>query len=187
MRGGASGEQLLAQLDELTRDLDRQTAGEILYQLADRYYRGGQWPSAAEAFAALANRYPDHALAPLALRWLMRYYASGEAAWRVQHDMSGNAKRLERAVAIGRQVEHARLEWFLEPEVRFPLAAAYRGLGDARAAQRLYQAQGQGGRDGWWHAPRASCGRAGATGSAGAARTGEAGDFLRAGSKAAAS
>ena len=99
----------------------------------------------------MADRYPDHALAPLALRWLLRYYASGEAAWRVQHDVAQQAKRLERAVAIGRQVERTRLDWFLEPEVRFPLAAAYRGLGDTRAAERLYQAQGQGsGRDGWW-------------------------------------
>jgi tetratricopeptide (TPR) repeat protein len=150
LRGGASGEQLLAQLDELTRDLDRQAAGEILYQLADHYYRHGQWPSAAEAFAALADRYPDHPLAPLAIRWLLRYYSSGEAAWRVHCDAAGQARRFERAVAIGRHVERARLDWFLEPEIRFPLAAAYRGLGDTRTAERLYQAQGQRSRDGWW-------------------------------------
>ena len=35
--------------------------------------------------------------------------------------------------------------------VRFPLAAAYRGLGQARQVQRLYQAQGRSdGRDAWW-------------------------------------
>jgi hypothetical protein len=150
LRGGASGEQLLAQLDELTRDLDQQSAGEILYQLADHYYHYGQWPSAAESFTALAQRYPDHPLAPLAIRWLLRYYSSGEAGWRVQHDAAGQARRLEHAVAIGRHIERARLDWFLEPEIRFPLAAAYRGLGDTRAADRLYQAQAQGRRDGWW-------------------------------------
>ena len=150
LRDGASGEPLLAKLGELTRDLDRQAAGEILYQLANHYYRHGQWPSAAEAFGALADRYPDHALAPLAIRWLLRYYSSGEAAWRVQRDAAGQTRRLQRAVAIGRYVKRARLDWFLDPDIRFPLAAAYRGLGDARAAERLYQAQAERSRDGWW-------------------------------------
>ena len=67
-----------------------------------------------------------------------------------QADAAGQAGRWQRAVAIGRRIERARLDWFLEPEIRFPLAAAYRGLGDTRAADRLYQDQGQRSRDGWW-------------------------------------
>ena len=140
----------MAQLDELTRDLDSRAAGEILYQLADHYYHHGQWQSAAEVFTALADRYPDHALAPLAMRWLLRYYSSGEAAWRAHCDAAEQARRWQRAVAIGRHIERARLDWFLEPEVRFPLAAAYRGLDDMRAAERLYQAQDRRGWDAWW-------------------------------------
>ena len=97
LRDGAPGEQLLAKLDELTRDLDRQAAGEILYQLANHYYRHGQWPSAAEAFGALADRYPESPLAPLAIRWLLRYYASGEAAWRVQRDAAGQTAAIGNA------------------------------------------------------------------------------------------
>ncbi len=38
------------------------------------------------------------------------------------------AKRLERAVALA-EIERTRFDWFTEPAVRFPLAAAYRGLG----------------------------------------------------------
>jgi hypothetical protein len=87
----------------------------------------------------------------------LRYYASGEAAWRVGGtgltsgtQAAGQADRFQRAVAIGRQIERTRLDWFLEPEIRFPLAAAYRAQGDTRAAERLYQAQGKGDWDGWW-------------------------------------
>ena len=65
-------------------------------------------------------------------------------------DAAEQARRLQRAVAVGRHIERARLDWFLEPEVRFPLAAAYGGLGDTRAAERLYQAQERRGRDAWW-------------------------------------
>ena len=40
----------------------------------------------------------------------MQYYASGEAAWRVQHDLAQQAKRFERAVALGQQIERTRFE-----------------------------------------------------------------------------
>ena len=86
----------------------------------------------------------------MALRWLVQYYASGEAAWRIGCDASREQRRLERAVAIGKEIERAHFEWFAEPAVRFPLAAAYRTLGDPRQADRLYQAQNRGGCDGWW-------------------------------------
>ena len=149
LRDGASGEPLLAKLGELTRDLDRQAAGEILYQLANHYYRHGQWPSEAEAFGALADRYPDHALTPLAIRWLLRYYSSGEAAWRVQRDAAGQTRRLQCAVAIGRYVERGSARLVPRTGHPVPLGCGYRGLGDARAAERLYQAQADS-RDGWW-------------------------------------
>ncbi len=149
-RGGAA-EQLLAQIDQLTSGLDTDGAGQLFYQLADHYYHSGRWPLAAETFETLVQRYPQHPLSPLALRWLVQYYASDEAAWRVGHDPSQQGKRRERAVALGQQIERTEFEWFAQPAVRFPLAAAYRGLGHARQAQRLYQAQGRnGGRDAWW-------------------------------------
>lgn len=155
-RRGGSAEQLLAQIDELTRDLDPSGAGQLIYQLADHYYRTGRWSIAAETFEALVQRYPQHPLAPLALRWLLQFHASSEAALRAGVDSSRQAKWRERAVACGQQIERTQLEWFAQPGVRFPLAAAYRGLGQDRQADRLWMAQCRsGGRDAWW-----ACGQA---------------------------
>ena len=145
-----SVEQLFAQIDDLTRDLDDQSRGQILYQLGDRYYRTGHWPSAAETFQVLSDRYPQHALTPQALLWLVQYYASGEAAWRVER--GDGQKRFEQAAALGQQIERTRPELFAEPALCFPLAAAYRGLGQARQAERFYQAQSYGGDRGAWSA-----------------------------------
>ncbi|MBU4272936.1 MAG: hypothetical protein KKE86_11590 [Planctomycetes bacterium] len=150
-RGAWSADQLLAQIGQLTRDLDERSAGQIIHQLADRYYRGGRWPLAAETFKALAERYPEHPLAPPAMLWLLHYNVSGEAAWRITRDVSRRQGRLELAVALGKQLERTRFDLFAEPAVRFPLAAAYRGLDQPRQAKRLYQIQRRGnGRDAWW-------------------------------------
>jgi photosystem II stability/assembly factor-like uncharacterized protein len=150
-RAGWSAEQLLAQIDQLTRDLDRPGAGQVLFQLADQCYRSGRWPAAADTFQAMAERYPEHSLTPLALRWLVQYYASGEAACRLHCDAPQQQGRFERAAAIGRELERTRFEQFAEPAVRFPLAAAYRGLGQARQAERFYQVQSRDEqRDAWW-------------------------------------
>ena len=149
-RRGSSAEQLLAQIDELTRDMDADSAGQILYQLADQYHRSGRWPAAAEAFQTLVDRYPQHPLTPPAMLWLLHYYASAEAAWQVQHNVAQPSKRFERAVAIGAELERTRFDLFVEPAARFPLAAAYRGLGRTREAERLYRLQSRdNGRDAW--------------------------------------
>lgn len=150
-RGAWSADQLLAQIGQLTRDLDQRSAGQIIFQLANRYYRAGRWPLAAETFKALAERYPQHPLTPPAMLWLLQYNAGGEAAWRITRNLSRRSERLELAVALGKQLELTRFDLFAEPTVRFPLAAAYRGLGQTRQAKRLYQIQRRGnGRDAWW-------------------------------------
>ena len=150
-RAAWSSEQLVGQIDELTRDLDAESAGQIVYQLADQYYRSGRWPAAADTFQLLVDRYPRHSLTPSALRWLVQYYASAETAWRVQHDVSTQQKRFERAAALGAEIERTRFDQFIEPAVRFPLAAAYRGLGQPRQADRFYQSQSRDdSHDAWW-------------------------------------
>ncbi len=150
-RGAWSADQLLAQIGQLTRDMDERSAGQIIFQLADRYYRTGRWPLAAETFQALAERYPRHPLAPPAMLWLLHYNVSGEAAWRITRGVSRRQRSLELAVALGKQIERTRFDLFAEPAVRFPLAAAYRGLDQPRQAKRLYQIQSRGnGRDAWW-------------------------------------
>ena len=146
-----SPEQLLAQTNEMTRDLDDNSAAEIVYQLADRYYRTGRWPLAAETFQRLADRFPEHPLGPLAMRWLVQYHASEEAAWRTERDKSQHEKRYQRALTLGKDIERTRPEWFAEPAFRFPLAAACRSLGQPRQAERFYMLQSRGPeRDAWW-------------------------------------
>jgi len=150
-RAVGSPEQLLAQTNELTRDLDDSSAAEILYQLADRYYRTGCWPLAAETFQRLAERFPEHPLAPLAMRWLVQYHAGEEAAWRTDRDKSQHEKRYQQALTLGKDIERTRPDWFAEPAFRFPLAAACRNLGQPRQAERFYMLQSRGAeRDAWW-------------------------------------
>jgi tetratricopeptide (TPR) repeat protein len=123
----------------------------ILYQLADRYYRMGRWPLAAETFQRLAERFPEHPLAPLAMRWLVQYHAGEEAAWRTDRDKSQHEKRYQQALTLGKEIERTRPEWFAEPAFRLPLAAACRNLGQPRQAERFYMLQSRGPeRDAWW-------------------------------------
>ncbi|HVC96656.1 MAG TPA: YCF48-related protein [Pirellulales bacterium] len=80
-----------AQVGELTAGLDDTSAGQVIYQLARQYHRSGRWPMAVETFNLLAERYPEHPLAPAALVWLVQYWSSGEAAWRVAHTRPSHA------------------------------------------------------------------------------------------------
>jgi len=158
--------KLLAQSGELIRGLDDDSAGRILYYLADRYHHTGRWSMAAETFQLLADRYPRHPLARPALLWLVQYYASGEAAWRQQSmqniavgqattpelDAAKLAKRLGRAVALGKQIEGTRPELFAEPALRFPLAEAQRNQGSSRLAEQFYLVQSRSADRGAWSA-----------------------------------
>jgi len=83
-RDPQGGTQLLAQVGEMTRGLEPGSSAQLLYDLGRRYYGAGQWPLAARVFALLVERHPEHALARAAQVWLVQYYASGEAAWRVE-------------------------------------------------------------------------------------------------------
>ncbi len=160
-----SGAGLLAQAGQLTDGLDPDGAAQVLFQLGQRYYRSGQWPLAAEAFELLLQRYPDHPTAQPAQIWLVQYFASGEASWRVHGrnrrtnvqvstmaiDDQVLAERPQRAAAFGRSIEETDPALYREPAVRFPLCAADRARGFAKDAERflLYQRR-SGARDAWW-------------------------------------
>jgi len=147
-RMAGSVETLLAQIDDLTRDLDDESRGLLLFQLADRYYRSGHWESAADAYSVLTQRFPDHSLTPHAMLWLIQYHASAEAAWRVER--GDGKKRFEHATELCKEIERTRPEWFAEPVVCFPLATANRSLAQDRQAAKLYEMQSHGGsRDAW--------------------------------------
>ncbi|HEY2412370.1 MAG TPA: YCF48-related protein [Pirellulaceae bacterium] len=72
----------LGQAADLTKGLSNRTAGEILWQLARKYQQTGKSREAADALHLMLEKYPQHPLADAAALWLVRYYASGEVAWR---------------------------------------------------------------------------------------------------------
>jgi len=148
--------QLLAQTGELTRGLDEESAGRILYHLGRRYHQTGRWPLAAETFELLTDSYPNHSLSRPALLWLVQYYAGGETAWRVQGaqrrytvrqastlsiDTSQQENRPERAAELGKQIERTWPDLFAEGKLQFPLAVAQRKRGFPRQAERFYMAR----------------------------------------------
>jgi hypothetical protein len=72
----------LAQIGNLTSGLDPRSAGDLLFQLGHQYIASGQSELAAEVFTRLTHDNPDYPLTDVARGWLLRYYASGEAAWQ---------------------------------------------------------------------------------------------------------
>jgi photosystem II stability/assembly factor-like uncharacterized protein len=94
-RSQHGGAAWLAQLDDLTRGLSPTASGDVLYQLAGRFQQSGRSELAAGVHQALVQRHNEHHLAEASLVWLVQYYASGEAAWRLRRDTTvdgGTAK-----------------------------------------------------------------------------------------------
>jgi photosystem II stability/assembly factor-like uncharacterized protein len=171
-RDPRAGERLLAEIGELVDGLDGNTDGNhdgdnaatIIHHLAERYKQSGRWELAAETLGQLVDRYPNHPLTGGALVWLVQYYASGEAAWRVQGsqrkivretsaenpagkttsrlsiDLSCQEDRLERAADVAKWIQRARPELYAEPAVRFPLSVVDRRRGFPRQAERYWMA-----------------------------------------------
>ncbi|MCC6824041.1 MAG: tetratricopeptide repeat protein, partial [Verrucomicrobia subdivision 3 bacterium] len=81
--GGRDG-RFLADFGEQTRQLEPSRAADVLVQLGERYQRQGRWELAAECFELVVERYPKSTLATRSLVWLVQYYASSEAAWRMR-------------------------------------------------------------------------------------------------------
>jgi photosystem II stability/assembly factor-like uncharacterized protein len=72
-----------AQVAHLTDDLDPESAGELLFELGQSYAAAGKLDLAADTYTSLARQSPEHPLVEPALRWLVQFYASGEAAQRL--------------------------------------------------------------------------------------------------------
>jgi hypothetical protein len=83
-KGDGRDGRFLADIGEQTRTMQPARAVDVLFQLAQRYYRQGRWELAAECFDLIVARYPHHPLAGPSLAWLIQFHASGEAAWRIR-------------------------------------------------------------------------------------------------------
>ncbi len=161
-----SSSQLLAQADSLISGLDESSAGRILFQMGDMYARAGRWSMAAETYRAFIERYPNHPLAQVAILWLLRYYASGEAAWRelceqgigrrpsqtpnvakqvaaaaTGQQVTNAEDRFHRALALGQEIERTRPDLFADPLLRFPLAAVQRQKSVSHRTEQFYLAE----------------------------------------------
>jgi hypothetical protein len=180
-RSPQGGLQLLGQAGQLIEQLDADGGAWLLYQLAQRYFQTGHGELAAETFQLLVERYAQHPLSRPAALWLIEYYGSGEAAWRLCRgvkadrqplseapggpsrqkmpvtfsaalDGAGHEDRLARASGLALRIEQTQPDLFAEPRLRFALAAAYRVHGDRKQAQRLYAASSRGALGGAWRA-----------------------------------
>ncbi len=98
----------LAEVGQFTQSLDAASASELLFQLAWRYYLSGRWDLAAETFEMIATRYPDSPLAAASLVWLVQYYSSSEAAWRITKTQQIGTRQVTAIEPVGpkgRQVQ----------------------------------------------------------------------------------
>lgn len=150
-----NGARLAAQTADLTQGLDPKAAAQVLHHLAARLERSGQRSLAAEMHGLLIERYPDSGFAASSAAWLVKYFGSGEEAWRIQGrqryavaqastlaiESSSKEDRLKRAADLGDYLERRRPELYAEPGLRFPLAVVARRRGYPRDAERFYLAQ----------------------------------------------
>jgi hypothetical protein len=81
MRRRGGDPAALAQLVQLTRFCSPAKTAELFGELAKAHWRAGDLNLAATTRQLLVERFPDEPAAKLALRWLVRLYASSEVAW----------------------------------------------------------------------------------------------------------
>ncbi len=95
------------QVAHLTDDLDPASAGELLFELAEGYRAAGKLDMAADTFTSLARQQPDHPLVEPALRWLVQFYASGEAAQRLADRDAQNYRPAPAEITSANAVQQA--------------------------------------------------------------------------------
>jgi hypothetical protein len=91
-RNSAASAGWLAQVREMTISMNGPGAGQLLYQLGQRYLSAGEWELTAQSYGQLAERFPDHPLADSAMLWLIQYYTSGEVAWQMRRQTQPAAR-----------------------------------------------------------------------------------------------
>jgi hypothetical protein len=78
-----SPETLMGSLHEATEGLSLDQAGQTIFQIARQHVENGRWELACNLYQELLENQPQHPLALEAYRWLIAYYASGEACLRM--------------------------------------------------------------------------------------------------------
>ena len=96
-----------AQVSHLTDDLDPESAGELLFELAEGYRAAGKLDLAADTYSSLARSRPEHPAVEPALRWLVQFYASGETARRLESRDAQNFRVAPTAEVSANAVQQA--------------------------------------------------------------------------------
>jgi hypothetical protein len=111
---------------------------------------------AASCYTLLASRYPADPLARSSLALQLQIEAT---ASRPSGDFAAaNMLGPDRAIELGAVLEREHPDLFASPDIRFPLAAAYRHMGQAERAERLYEPdRSRPDRDGWGSCSRGEC------------------------------
>lgn len=117
--------------------LDEEAGGEVAFLLAQQFAAMGQWTQAREVFLMLLDRYPGHALAPEACRWLLACNGSSLAKRRDE------LKQFDAAVAY---------HFAPPPNARKQLPTSAAGLASAAKRPSLTLVQRQRDRLREWHA-----------------------------------
>ncbi|MFW6169489.1 MAG: YCF48-related protein [Planctomycetota bacterium] len=110
MTSGASSQAAawLGQVEDLTEQLPPLSAGQVLFQLGQRYQKAGRLELAAQTLEQLVEQHRQHPLAEKALAWLVQYYASGEIAWQLQSGTRFNARIAKTSVVEADDIRSVR-------------------------------------------------------------------------------
>ncbi|QDU31843.1 Ycf48-like protein precursor [Anatilimnocola aggregata] len=90
----------LGQAEDLTKGLSKQSGGEVLFQLAQKYQQSGRTQSALDALQLLLDKYPQHPLADRAAVMLLQHAVSGEVAWRERKSTNFEVKLTTATTAL---------------------------------------------------------------------------------------
>lgn len=143
---------------------DPDLAVEALLALGKEFWQYGDGVSAEEIYSMIPLKYPHSALGRESLIWLVGFYSSREIFWRLQDknravsskikldpdlpqqgnqsrlalDPSRTDNRLQNAHDLGKMIRDLYPELYMDPRIRFPLAAVRREQGFTQEAMKYY-------------------------------------------------
>jgi len=168
------GANIVSQLREVVAALDDQRASALVFQLAESFRRNGRWEAARETYEFLVTHFPGQVHCDVAIERLIQYLSSGEADWRLQRRIigqaadltqahaavggaspiigyAGNEERRRRCVGIAAYLERRDPAVAAEPAIAFAVASARRRLGQVAEAEQFYDSfLRTHANDAWW-------------------------------------
>ncbi|MBQ6618938.1 MAG: hypothetical protein IJH68_02170 [Thermoguttaceae bacterium] len=167
-------EMLLADVDRQRLQLDADLAVEYLTDVGSALAAAGNWDSAEEVFSRVAHLAPELPQARRALTWLIQFYSGREPFWRTNDgnrltssegtvgnasvssalavDTSAMNSRYVNADELGKLIRSVQPDFYMNPEIRFPLAMIQRVRGFDNDALRYFMNRSMVDKSGLWGA-----------------------------------